>query len=198
MRTLLLVLLLSVTAEPLYADIYKCVSPGGEVLFTSDRNEAKGKGCAEPMRNLGRLFQDEFQYDSALVWYQRAADAGSLDAMVDAGWMYETGLGIPRNSEEARRRYRTAAERGLPRGMLAMGWSYQESVGVPQDYGLARAWYLKAVDVGSADAMNNMGVLYQNGWGVPPDPAEAIGWYRRARDAGSRIASGNLAALGAN
>ena len=156
---------------------------------------AKGTGCVEPMRKLGRLFQEEHQYDSALVWYEKAARAGSLDAMVDAGWMYEQGQGIGRNPEAAHRWYRTAAEGGLPRGMLAMGWIYQEAIGVPRDYGLARAWYRKAADAGSPGAMNNIGGLYLNGWGVARDSAEAIRWYRRARDAGSTVAAGNLATL---
>ena len=156
---------------------------------------AKGTGCVEPMRKLGRLFQEEHQYDSALVWYEKAARAGSLDAMVDAGWMYEQGQGIGRNPEAAHRWYRTAAEGGLPRGMLAMGWIYQEAIGVPRDYELARAWYRKAADAGSPGAMNNIGGLYLNGWGVARDSAEAIRWYRRARDAGSTVAAGNLATL---
>jgi len=158
---------------------------------------AKGRGCVEPMRSLGRLFQEEHQFDRALVWYEKAARAGSVEAMVDAGWMYEEGLGVRRNPEEARRWYRTAAAGGSPRGMLAMGWIYQESVGVPRDYALARAWYRKAAQAGSAGAMNNLGLLYLNGWGVERDSAEAIRWFRRARDAGSTVAAGNLTAVDA-
>ena len=47
MRSLLAMLLLSAATGPLHADIYKCVSPNGEVLFTSDRNEAKKPGCTQ-------------------------------------------------------------------------------------------------------------------------------------------------------
>jgi len=46
MRSAFGVLLLAAVAGPLHADIYKCVLPDGGTLFTSDRNEAKGKGCA--------------------------------------------------------------------------------------------------------------------------------------------------------
>ncbi len=41
------VLLLGVAAAPLHADIWKCTSPNGDVLFTSDRVEAKQKNCTQ-------------------------------------------------------------------------------------------------------------------------------------------------------
>ncbi|HTE14852.1 MAG TPA: hypothetical protein VK642_07220 [Burkholderiales bacterium] len=47
MQRLLAVLLFGVIAGPLHADIFKCISPNGDVLFTSDRSEAKQKGCTQ-------------------------------------------------------------------------------------------------------------------------------------------------------
>ena len=47
MRSLLVMLVLSLAAGPLHADIYKCVSPNGDTLFTSDRNDAKKPGCTQ-------------------------------------------------------------------------------------------------------------------------------------------------------
>ena len=47
MRSLLVMLLLSLAAGPLHADIYKCISPNGDTLFTSDRNDAKKPGCTQ-------------------------------------------------------------------------------------------------------------------------------------------------------
>lgn len=47
MRQLMAVLLLSAAAGPLHADIWKCVSPNGDTLFTSDRVEAKQKNCTQ-------------------------------------------------------------------------------------------------------------------------------------------------------
>lgn len=45
MRPLLVMAVLAGIAGPLRADIYKCVSANGEILFTSDRNDAKKPGC---------------------------------------------------------------------------------------------------------------------------------------------------------
>ena len=47
MQRLMVMLLFGVAAGPLYADIYKCMSPSGDVLFTSDRAEAKQKNCTQ-------------------------------------------------------------------------------------------------------------------------------------------------------
>jgi hypothetical protein len=45
-RTFLAVIL-GMTAVTSHADIFKCTSANGEVLFTSDRNEAKKAGCTQ-------------------------------------------------------------------------------------------------------------------------------------------------------
>lgn len=47
MRFLLVMGLLGVVAGQAHADIYKCVGGNGDVLFTSDRNEAKKAGCTQ-------------------------------------------------------------------------------------------------------------------------------------------------------
>lgn len=157
------------------------------------------KRHAESMRILGDLAQIDMtdsSYHRALRWYRQSTDAGSADAMVDIGLMYEFGRGVPRDPATALRWYRSAAQAESPRGMLAVGQSYQKGVGVPLDYDLAMVWYRKAVKAGSADAMNSIGVLYDNGWGVRKSRARAIDWYQRAAQAGSQIAKGNLAALG--
>jgi hypothetical protein len=47
MQRLMAVLLFGVVAGPLHADIWKCISPNGDALFTNDRVEAKQKGCTQ-------------------------------------------------------------------------------------------------------------------------------------------------------
>jgi TPR repeat protein len=159
---------------------------------------ATKKRDTEAMRGLGSLYREAQKYDSAFAWYGKAATAGSQDARVDIGEMYEEGLGTPRDLAMARRLYTTAADSGCARGMFALGLMHERGSGGPRDYVKARDWYRKAADAGSADAMNNLGVLYQNGWGVPEDLGMAIHLFRRARDAGSVAAPANLHAVGAS
>lgn len=160
---------------------------------------AQEKGYPEAMRSLGTFYQHKMNdsgYQKALVWYGKAVKAGSVDAMVDLGLMYEFGWGVRQDKAAALGWYRSAAQAGSPRGMLAMGKSYQRGVGVPRDYRKAMVWYRRAVRRGSAEAMNSIGVLYENGLGVWKSRGRAIRWYEQAARAGSPLAKGNLAAMG--
>jgi hypothetical protein len=47
MQRLIALVLFGVAAGPLHADIWKCLNPNGDTLFTSDRVEAKQKGCTQ-------------------------------------------------------------------------------------------------------------------------------------------------------
>lgn len=160
---------------------------------------AQEKGYPEAMHALGNLYQQEMNdssYQKAVTWYQKAIYAGSVDAKVDLGLMYEFGRGLRRDMVAALKLYRSAAQAGSAQGMLAVGQSYHKGVGGPRDYKKAMVWYRRAACAGSADAMNSIGVLYENGLGVWKSRGKAIRWYERAAQAGSKLAKGNLAELG--
>lgn len=149
---------------------------------------ADEKNWPEAMRSLGALDLRDQDYAQALTRFKEAATAGSLEARIDAGQLYEQGQGTPRDAEMAHCLYRTAAEAGSLRGMLIMGRSYQGGIGVSRDYDEAEEWYRKAERLGSPEAMQALGELYRNGLGVPRDTARATQLFRKAQDAGQRIA----------
>lgn len=161
-------------------------------------HKAADNHSAEAMRRLGALYRNEQDHATALTWFQNAVKAGSLEARIDAGQLYEQGQGTPRDLEAALCLYRTAAEAGSLRGMLIMGRIYRKGIGVPQDYDRAEEWYRKAAAEGSPEGMHALGELYLDGLGVPRDTARAELWFGRARDAGRRIAETGLVAPGAN
>ncbi|HEX8694432.1 MAG TPA: CHAT domain-containing protein [Longimicrobium sp.] len=162
-------------------------------------HKAADKGSAEAMRRLGTLHRDEKDHATALTWFQNAVKAGSLEARIDAGELYEQGRGTPQDLKAAFCLYRTAAEAGSPRGMLTMGRIYQDGIGVPRrDYDRAAEWYRKAAAKGSPEGMRALGELYLDGLGVPRDTARAELWFGRARDAGRRIADAGPVAPGAD
>ena len=53
--------------------------------------------------------KDEAQ---AAEWFRRAADQGLAGAMMTLGMMYEQGLGVARDTEQARRLYAQAESAG--------------------------------------------------------------------------------------
>lgn len=161
--------------------------------------EAAEQDYAEAMRSLGELARQKMNdssYHEALVWFQKAADAGSIEARVDIGMMLEFGWGVRRNAAEALKWYKYAAAGGSPRGKWAVGQSYQKGVGVAQDYRLAMAWYRRAAAAGYANAMSSIGALYENGLGVRKNPRTANRWYKRGAKADSDFAKGKLGEFG--
>ena len=49
----------------------------------------------------------------AALWYRRAADLGNQAAMYNLGTMYEQGLGVLKDAEEARKWFTKASLNGL-------------------------------------------------------------------------------------
>ncbi|HSU17496.1 CHAT domain-containing protein [Longimicrobium sp.] len=153
---------------------------------------ADEKRWADAMRRLGAIYRDEQNYGTALTWFQNAVKAGSLDARIETGELYERGQGTPQDLEAAFCLYRTAAEAGSVRGMLIMGRTYRNGIGVPRSYDRAAGWYRKAAAAGSPEGMYALGELYLDGLGVPRDTAQADLWFGRAKNAGYRIAEGRV------
>jgi len=125
----------------------------------------------------------------------RKAQSGDTTAMVQIGYNYGTGQGVPVDYKKAAAWYRKAAENGSAHGMYDLGVLYQNGLGVKKDYRQAYDLYQKAADGGDRDAMDNLGFLYQNGWGVTRDYDQAATWYRKAADAGNPNAMANLSVL---
>ncbi len=113
------------------------------------KKAADDKRSAEAMRRLGVLYRDEQVYDTALTRLRDAVEAGSLEARIDIGQMYEQGQGTRQDLEMAVCLYHTAAEAGSPRGMLTMGRIHEKGIGVLRDDDKAKEWYRKAATEGS-------------------------------------------------
>jgi TPR repeat protein len=112
--------------------------------------KAANKRSADAMHRLGIIHRDEKNYETALTWFQNAVKEGSLDARIDAGQMYEQGLGTARDLDAAFCLYHTAAEAGSRRGMLVMGRIYENGIGVRRNPDRAQEWYRKAEAAGLA------------------------------------------------
>jgi TPR repeat protein len=71
---------------------------------------------ADAQFNLGVMLANgkgvEQDLELALVWYQRAAEAGHVLAQYNLGSMYARGRGVDRDERRALEWYRMAAEQG--------------------------------------------------------------------------------------
>lgn len=75
----------------------------------------------------------EIDYEEALRWLSAAAyEGGAARPWIHLGRMYEEGLGVPRDINEAIRHYRTV-QKAEPRAALALARIYAKGDGVPAD-----------------------------------------------------------------
>jgi len=98
--------------------------------------------------------------------------------------MYDSGMGVEQNPEEAVRWYRLAADQGDAAAQLLLGGKYFRGDGVAQDFGQAERWYRMAADQGEPNAQFDLGDMYAEGQGVASDPVEAYAWYTVAASNG--------------
>jgi hypothetical protein len=140
----------------------------------------------------GKAAFERKDYVEAMRWDRQAADQGNAAAQTLVGYLYEKGLGVPRNSAEALIWYRKAADQGHAPAQRNIGNLYEQGAGTARDYPEAMRWYRKAADQGNAGAQTNIGYLFENGLGVAQDYAEAMRWYRKAADQGEATAQNNI------
>lgn len=101
----------------------------------------------------GMLAYTAGQYDVALNTWKDIADNGHSRAQFNLAYMYEFGIAVPANSEQAVKWYQRSAEQGYARAQNFLGWMYEMGKGVRQDRTEALKWLRKAADQGSDDAM---------------------------------------------
>jgi TPR repeat protein len=80
-------------------------------------------------------------YMQAIVWYNKAAALGDVNAQSHLGGMYANGLGVRVDYAQAAAWYRQAAEKGDASAQFNLGSLYLHGQGVPEDYILAHFWF---------------------------------------------------------
>jgi localization factor PodJL len=137
---------------------------------------AEGKGVAA-------------NYDEAVKWLDRAAQAGVVPAIFRLGTFYEKGLAVTRDIAIARHYYVQAADRGNAKAMHNLAVLDADGGGKGADYRSAVQWFRKAADRGVADSQYNLGILYARGIGIEQNLAESFKWFSLAAAQGDADAA---------
>jgi len=125
------------------------------------------------MANLGRLNLKATDPSGAGAWFERAAEAGHVDAMFEFAVLVEAG-----DREKAYYWYRRAAEAGHTGAMSNLGaWLLETNF--EDNFAEARAWWERAAEAGDTTAMANLVAVL-----VEEDPDAARAWYERLAIAG--------------
>ena len=80
--------------------------------------------------------QRERSFDEAA----KLAEQGDRSAQTRLAWMYEAGGGVPRNLDEAARRFTAAAEAGDPEAQYALAMMFRNGKGKERDLAQSEAW----------------------------------------------------------
>jgi TPR repeat protein/serine/threonine protein kinase len=164
-------------------------------------------------------------YKKALIYFKKAADfhTPTLDGMIlhpmpggesgyditirrmeklstqaknNVGCMYDEGLGVPVNHEEALKWFTLAAQHGDTKGMENLGSYYENGKGVKKDFETALTWYKRSAALGSPNAELRLSQIYAGGiGGVPKDMRESQRLLRSAAEHGNPEAQKLLRAM---
>jgi TPR repeat protein len=148
------------------------------------------KGDADCMHGLGYFYAEGLgvkrDYGLAQTWYQRSADHGRKEALYNIGLLYwQGGPGMPRDVQEAVRRFKLSADGGFSTSAFMIGRIYRDGDGVRQNIAEAMQWFKQAADQGYVDAMTELGGMYASGQGTLRDCATARRWFGMAASRGS-------------
>ena len=117
---------------------------------------AAEQGVPAAMRRYALMLQAgdgiESDRDASRAWMVRAAEAGNIQAMHDAGGMFINAGDAPENQTAAARWFEQGALHGVRDSQFNMALLYQEGFGVPVSLADAYAWFTIAANAGDSDA----------------------------------------------
>jgi Sel1 repeat len=111
---------------------------------------------------------------AAFRWFEKAAEAGHVEAMAELGLCYELGCGVEQNDEKALDWYTKAANEGHATAKFSVAEAFEEARGVPQSDEEACLWYYRAALVGDEDSKKALRRLYDIARIVVPGVADIL------------------------
>lgn len=166
---------------------------GREAVKICERATSDFPNQARFKAYLARSYSKLGRRDTAFIWYRKAAEQGSVYAMVQVANQYRQGSGTARDLNEAFRWYRRAADRNDAYAMNEVAVAYATGKGITKNSAEAMRWYKKSANQGNATAMYNLARRYLYGSGTAKDPFEAKHWFERAANAKNTRAMRSLA-----
>lgn len=160
----------------------------------------RGKEQVEEMFNASwheddvaafKALYEENDPKKAMQLYERAADAGSGEAMYELGQLYRHfwrpcinaelhgkpgGHPVAKDMDKAIEWFKKAADKNYAPAMEELGSIYEVGEYAPKNIYTAIHWYKKSVIFGSSKAIGTLARIYQEGVVVSKDVVEARRW----------------------
>ena len=118
---------------------------------------------------------EEKNFNAAMRFLLKYANEGDAEAQHKVVIMYQNGLGVVANDDNAFRWMKAAADQGHAIAQHGLGFMYLEGECVDQDLP-----FEKAADQGLIGSMTTIAMMYEEGRGVDADQEKAQEWYKKA------------------
>ena len=128
--------------------------------------DAHAKAKLNPNFEAGIAAYQANDLPLAFKEFLAAAKEGHADSQFNLALMFERGIGVGKDEQEAVAWYSKAASQGNAAAQFNLGVLYENGRGTKIDFAKANEWYRKASAQGDALAIGNLGMLYLRGQGV--------------------------------
>lgn len=151
-----------------------------EWLDKPDEDDYTEEDGANIHLELAKVLAKLDENAEAEMWFQKAVDAGNLEAMASFGIFLES----QGEDERAHTWLKKSADAGHIPGLFFLGWFHEDAGRLDE----AKKCFTKAAEADDDDAAYRLGLLYR----AEGNHAEAERWLRKAADAGNDEAKAAL------
>jgi hypothetical protein len=121
--------------------------------------QSAGQGQVYAQNALGQLYfsgdtpgeTNGVNYTLSAKWLLKAAEQDYTGAMNNLAYLYQHGMGVPTDWQQALKWYHRAADRGDAMAQANLGLMYEAGDGVPIDKVEAYKWYSLSAEQGTAE-----------------------------------------------
>jgi hypothetical protein len=138
------------------ADVNPPIKPEAEMLFQQGM-----------VGTSYELWPDKRDYAKAAELWKQAAAMGHWKAAMNLAGLYEQGLGVDQDTEQAVLLVEGLMQRGVPAAFDKMGTYHQRGIGVKADTSRAYAFWQLAADMGSSAAQAYLGAKLKGTYDNP-------------------------------
>lgn len=117
------------------------------------------KLSSNDLQILGNIYLISLNFNEAFYWYRKSALKNNAIAQNNLGYLYNNGVGTPKDSKKAFHYYKLASEQGLASAKTNLGLSYFNGDGVKRDKEKGIKLIIQSAKQGSALGQRNYGVL---------------------------------------
>ena len=146
----------------------------------------RGKDAADAYYEQGKKYEMNDEQEKAVTYYQKAVDAGNLEAMISLGCYYTDGVVVEQDEEKALKLFLKPALAGYKFAMLRAGSAYYYGSGTEPNYFKALLFLMPLTEDEDDDfpeACYIVGRCYQFGKGIDEDQERAFDYLAMAADA---------------